>query len=258
MAVPPAETCEQHIAGLRSALQRMVPLLSFHAGREAADSDPEQSALLLRAAADLEGILARAAPQRQPEAGTAGPVTTWWSPASSPSRPGRPGRPHAQSCPAAPSAGPRPPSRTPSPRSARARRRAAAWKAAAWRRRSTRTCSTGAGASVATKSASGKRYGATPASRRSVSPPPPRTAWRTGPSNRSDPCTTARRYQCILMPGLCSGQPLAKSDLTPCSCTNGLGNFTESLGSAYAVSTCTRRAATSGFLGQPCKANKWT
>ncbi|MEW2298134.1 hypothetical protein ABZ719_36520 [Streptomyces sp. NPDC006743] len=64
MAVPPAPTAagEKHIADLRAALQRVLPLLSFYAGREAADSNPEQTALLLRAADDVTAVLARTAP----------------------------------------------------------------------------------------------------------------------------------------------------------------------------------------------------
>ncbi|MEW2298063.1 hypothetical protein ABZ719_36135 [Streptomyces sp. NPDC006743] len=52
MDVPPALTAagEQHIADRRAALQRVLPLLSFYAGREAADSNPEQTAPLLGAA----------------------------------------------------------------------------------------------------------------------------------------------------------------------------------------------------------------
>nr|BFD80614.1 hypothetical protein StreXyl84_00150 [Streptomyces sp. Xyl84] len=40
----------------------MLPLLSFYAGREAADSHPEQTALLLGVADEVADVLARTAP----------------------------------------------------------------------------------------------------------------------------------------------------------------------------------------------------
>ena len=56
-----AEIRDEHIAELRAALQRVVPLLSFSAGREAA-TDPTQADLLSAAADDLTDILNRTAP----------------------------------------------------------------------------------------------------------------------------------------------------------------------------------------------------
>ncbi|MFJ4637555.1 hypothetical protein ACIP69_18265 [Streptomyces hygroscopicus] len=57
----PAENRDQHIADLRAALQRVIPLLSFSAGREAV-TDPKHSALLSAAADNLTDILSRTAP----------------------------------------------------------------------------------------------------------------------------------------------------------------------------------------------------
>ncbi|MEW2298021.1 hypothetical protein ABZ719_35925 [Streptomyces sp. NPDC006743] len=65
MDVPPAPTAagEQHLADLRAALQSVLPLLSFYAGREAADFNPEQTALLLQAADEVTDVLSRTAPK---------------------------------------------------------------------------------------------------------------------------------------------------------------------------------------------------
>lgn len=56
-----AEPRDQHIADLRAAVQRAVPLLAFSAGREA-DTDPTYAEMLLTAARELENVLTRTAP----------------------------------------------------------------------------------------------------------------------------------------------------------------------------------------------------
>ncbi|OXM60128.1 hypothetical protein [Amycolatopsis sp. KNN50.9b] len=64
MDTPPASTADtrdQQIAGLRAAIRRAIPLLSFAAGREAA-KDPRQAGLLLAAADDMTELLNRTAP----------------------------------------------------------------------------------------------------------------------------------------------------------------------------------------------------
>ncbi|MFI0191756.1 hypothetical protein ACH4PW_29940 [Streptomyces sp. NPDC017082] len=64
MDTPPApitDTRDQHIADLRAAIQRAIPLLGFAAGREA-DSDPRQAGLLLAAADGMTQLLNRTAP----------------------------------------------------------------------------------------------------------------------------------------------------------------------------------------------------
>ncbi|MEU7088120.1 hypothetical protein [Streptomyces achromogenes] len=59
--VPITDIRGQHIADLRAALQRVIPLLGFAAGREAA-TEPRQAGLLLAAADDMTQILNRPAP----------------------------------------------------------------------------------------------------------------------------------------------------------------------------------------------------
>jgi hypothetical protein len=51
----------EHITGLRAALQRAIPLLSYCAGREAA-TDPTQAAVLVEAISDMTDVLARTEP----------------------------------------------------------------------------------------------------------------------------------------------------------------------------------------------------
>ncbi|MET9950196.1 hypothetical protein ABZ135_01425 [Streptomyces sp. NPDC006339] len=59
---PTVDLRDQHIAELRSALQRAIPLMSFTAGLEAA-VNPKHADLMMAAAKDFEGILARTNPQ---------------------------------------------------------------------------------------------------------------------------------------------------------------------------------------------------
>lgn len=51
----------QHIADLRAAIERVIPLLGYSAGREAA-TDPGHSGRLIAAADDMTDILIRTAP----------------------------------------------------------------------------------------------------------------------------------------------------------------------------------------------------
>ncbi|CQR59338.1 hypothetical protein [Streptomyces leeuwenhoekii] len=65
MEIPPApatDTRDQHIADLRAALQRAIPLLGFAAGRKAAP-DPRQAETLLAAADHMTQILTAPPPE---------------------------------------------------------------------------------------------------------------------------------------------------------------------------------------------------
>ncbi|MFF7459614.1 hypothetical protein [Kitasatospora sp. NPDC008115] len=56
-----ADVRDQHIADLRAALQRAIPMLAYSAGREAADN-PGYSAQLLEVTEVLNSTLDRTAP----------------------------------------------------------------------------------------------------------------------------------------------------------------------------------------------------
>ncbi|GAB2629028.1 hypothetical protein GCM10027168_70900 [Streptomyces capparidis] len=58
---PVAEDRDEHVADLRAALQRVIPLLGYSAGLEAA-TDPGHSELLLTTADHLTNLSARTAP----------------------------------------------------------------------------------------------------------------------------------------------------------------------------------------------------